>query len=94
MTGITARRFSVSDPMTAMCCGLTPSAAIRRESSGAGGPSAAVPETVIIGDRGLSPQAAHHAPTQASEAITLLHNNPKILRNNAQRSSHPSSLVC
>lgn len=94
MTGITARRFSVSGPMTAMCCGLTPSAAIRRVSSTAGGPSAAVPETVIIGDRGLSPQAAHHAPTQASEAITLLHNNPKILRNNAQRSFHPSSLVC
>lgn len=94
MTGITARRFSVSGPMTAMCCGLTPSAAIRRVSSTAGGPSAAVPETVIIGDRGLSPQAAHHAPTQASEAITLLHNNPQNLRNNAQRSSHPSSLVC
>ena len=94
MTGITAKRNSVSVPMTATCCGLTLSTAIRRVSSAAGGPSAAVPETVIIGDRGLSLQAAHHAPTQASPAITLLNNNPQNLPQDDQRSSLPSLTVC
>ena len=94
MTGITARRFSVSGPMTATCCGLTLSAAIRRVSSAAGGPSAAIPDTVIIGDRGLSLQAAFHAHPQASQAITLLINNPQNLRKNDQRSFHSSLTTC
>ena len=85
MTGIIAKRYSVSGPKTAVSCGLTHSAAIRRVSSAAGGPSAAIPETVIIGDRGLSLQAAFHAPTQASLAITLFNNNPQNLRKNVQR---------
>ena len=74
-TGIKAKRNSVSAPKTAVSCGLTHSAAIRRISSRAGGPLAAIPEAVIIGDRGSSPQAAHFAPTTASPAITILINN-------------------
>ena len=90
MTGITAKRNSVSDSKTATSCGLTLSAAIRRILSRAGGPSAAIPETVIIGDRGSSPQAAHFALTTASPAITLLIiNNPSKLRHDDRRTQHP-----
>ena len=89
-TGITAKRNSVSDSKTATRCGLTLSAAIRRILSRADGPSAAIPETVIIGDRGSSPQAAHSAPTTASPAITLLIiNNPSKLRQDDRRTQHP-----
>ena len=89
-TGITARRYSVSDSKTAMSCGLTLSAAIRRILSRAGGPSAAIPETVIIGDRGSSLQAAHFALTTASPAITLLIiNNPSKLRHDDRRTQQP-----
>ena len=87
MTGITAKRNSVSDPKTAMSCGLTLSAAIRRVSSAAGGPSAAIPETVIIGDRGLLSQVAKSAPRTASPAITLFNNHPTS-RHDDQRSPH------
>ena len=80
MTGVTAKRNSVSDPKTAVSCGLTHSAAIRRVSSAAGGPSAAIPETVIIGDRGILSQAAKSAPRTASPAYTLLIYYPQNLR--------------
>ena len=50
MTGITAKRNSVSDPKTAASCGLTHSAAIRRHLSAAGGSSARVPIGVYLGD--------------------------------------------
>ena len=88
MTGITAKRNSVSDSKTATSCGLTLSAAIRRILSRAGGPSAAIPETVIIGDRGSSPQAAHFAPIAASPAITLLINNLPKFRQDDHRHPH------
>ena len=47
MTGITAKRNSVSAHKTATHCGLTLTAAIRHISTTAGGPSAAIPDTVI-----------------------------------------------
>lgn len=87
MTGITAKRNSVSVPKTAVSCGLTHSAAIRRVSSAAGGPSAAIPETVIIGDRGTLSQAAKSAPRTALPAITLF-NNHLTSRHDDQRSPH------
>ena len=92
MTGITAKRNSVSVPKTAASCGLTLSAAIRRVKTSTGSPSAAIPETVIIGDGGPSSQAANNPRTTASQAITLF-NNPQILRNNDPRSicSHISN---
>ena len=80
MTGITAKRNSVSVPKTAVSCGLTHSAAIRRVSSAAGGPSAAIPETVIIGDRGILSQAANIAPKTASTVYTLFIIYPQNLR--------------
>ena len=72
MTGITAKRNFVSVPKTAASCGLTLSAAIRRVKTSTGSPSAAIPETVIIGDRGPSSQAANNPRTTASQAITFL----------------------
>ena len=93
MTGITAKRISVSAHKTAMSCGLTPSAAIRRVSTTAGSPSAAIPDTVIIGDRGLlrqaassAPIAANSAPQQASPAITIYNNHQNLHQDDQQ---HP-----
>ena len=87
MTGITAKRNSVSAHKTATHCGLTLSAAIRRESTSIDSPSAAIPDTVIIGDRGLISQAANFAPQTASPAISLL-NNQLTSRHDDQRSPH------
>jgi hypothetical protein len=50
-------------------------------------PSAAIPETVIIGDRGQLSQAANSAPQAASPAISLL-NNHLTSRHDDQRSPH------
>ena len=95
MTGITAKRNSVSAHKTATHCGLTPSAAIRHISRTAGSPSAAIPDTVIIGDRGLlrqaansAPIAANSAPQQASSAITI-YNNHQILQQDDQQNPKP-----
>ena len=55
MTGNTAKRNSVSVPKTANSCGQALSAAIRRVIKSGDNPLAAIPETVIIGDRGLTP---------------------------------------
>ena len=87
MTGISAKRNSVSVPKTAASCGLTLSAAIRRVKTSTGSPSAAIPETVIIGDRGQISQAANSAPQTASPAISLLNNHlpPRL---DDQTSSH------
>jgi hypothetical protein len=49
MTGITAKRNSVSVPKTAASCGLTLSAAIRRVKTSTGSPSAAYAELVRMG---------------------------------------------
>ena len=82
MTGITAKRNSVSAHKTAICCGLTPLTAIRRVSTTAGSPLAAIPDTVIIGDRGLLRQAADSAPVVANSALQqastaiIIFNNP------------------
>ena len=85
MTGITAKRNSVSRPKTAISCGLTLSAAIRRVKASTGSPSAAIPETVIIGDRGPSLQAISFATPTASPAIKHLFNNTLILRRDEPR---------
>ena len=91
MTGITAKRNSVSSPKTAVSCGLTLSAAIRRVSSAAGGPSAAIPETVIIGDRGILSQAASIAHKTASTVYTLFLIYPQNLRQDDHR--HPQTQI-
>ena len=71
MTGISANCNSVSSPKTAVSCGLTLSAAIRRVMKSGDNPLAAIPETVIIGDRGHHPLAGHTAPKSASLLHTL-----------------------
>jgi hypothetical protein len=83
MTGTTAKRNSVSDPKTAISCGLTLSAAIRRIMKSGDNPSAAIPETVIIGDRGLTsllstlllinPQKLHPDNEQQDQIIPSRH---------------------
>ena len=96
MTGITAKRNSVSVPKTAKCCGLTLSAAIRRVLTSTGSPSAAIPDAVIIGDRGhaklsapFAPQAGRIAPNSASSVYTiLLYINPQNLRQDDHRHHH------
>ena len=85
MTGISANCNSVSRPKTAISCGLTLSAAIRRVKASTGSPSAAIPETVIIGDRGPSLQAISFATPTASPAIKHLFNNTLILRRDEPR---------
>ena len=87
MTGITAKRNSVSVPKTAVSCGQALSAAIQLDSKLGDNPSATIPETVIIGDRGLLSQAANSAPQTASPAISLL-NNQLTSQHNDQRSPH------
>ena len=84
MTGISANCNSVSRPKTANSCGLTLSAAIRRVKASTGSPSAAIPETVIIGDRGLEPKAAHFAQESASQLFTLLY----IIKQNFRQDDH------
>ena len=78
MTGMTAKRNSVSGPKTANSCGLTLSAAIRRVMTAGDNPQAAIPETVIIGDRGLAIQGANFAQIPASELFTLYNNTLNI----------------
>ena len=73
MTGISANCNSVSSPKTAVSCGLTLSAAIRRIMKSGDNPKAAIPETVIIGDRGLEPKAANFATKTASQLFTILY---------------------
>lgn len=87
MTGITAKRNSVSVPKTAVSCGQALSAAIQLDPRLGDNPSAAIPETVIIGDRGPLTQAANSAPQTASLAISLL-NNHLTSRHDDQRSPH------
>ena len=87
MTGITAKRNSVSVFQTAVSCGQALSAAIQLDLKLGDNPSAAIPETVIIGDRGLLSQAANSAPQAASPAISLL-NNHLTPRHDDQRSPH------
>ena len=84
MTGMTAKRNSVSGPKTANSCGLTLSAAIRRIMTAGDNPQAAIPETVIIGDRGLEPKAAHFAQESASQLFTLLY----IIKQNFRQDDH------
>ena len=77
MTGISANCNSVSRPKTAVSCGLTLSAAIRRVRKSDDNPQAAIPETVIIGDRGLT-----------SLLSTLLILNPQNLRPDNEQQDH------
>ena len=77
MTGTTAKRNSVSRPKTAVSCGLTLSAAIQLDSRLGDNPQAAIPETVIIGDRGL-----------VSLLSTLLILNPQNLRPDNEQQDH------
>ena len=100
MTGITAKRNSVSAHKTATHCGLTPSAAIRHISRTAGSPSAAIPDTVIIGDRGLlrqaassAPIAANSAPQQASPAIIIFNNQPNLQQDDQRNPHHHLSIT-
>ena len=86
MTGMTAKRNSVSGPKTANSCGLTLSAAIRRVMTAGDNPQAAIPETVIIGDRGLAIQGANFAQIPASELFTLLY----IIKQNLRQDDHPN----
>ena len=88
MTGITAKRNSVSAFKTAVSCGQALSAAIRRVMKSGGNPLAAIPETVIIGDRDLTSQAANAAPKTASSTISLFINTFK-LRHDDPRNPHP-----
>lgn len=88
MTGNTAKRNSVSVLKTANSCGQALSAAIRRVIKSGDNPLAAIPETVIIGDRGLTPQAANTAPKTASSTITLFIHTFK-LRHDDTRTPHP-----
>ena len=91
MTGIRAKRYSVSAHKTATCRGLSLLAAIRHEFSVAASGSAAIPETVIIGDRGLlrqaadsAPIAANSAPQQASTAIIIFNNQLNLQQDDQQ----------
>ena len=86
MTGMTAKRNSVSGPKTANSCGLTLSAAIRRIMKSGDNPKAAIPETVIIGDRGLEPKAGHFATKSASASYTLLF----ITKQNLRQDDNPN----
>ena len=86
MTGITAKRNSVSGPKTANSCGLTLSAAIRRVMTAGDNPQAAIPETVIIGDRGLAIQTANSVPKSASASYTLLY----ITKQNLRQDDNPN----
>ena len=78
MNGITAKHFSVSDPKTAISRGQAPSAAIRQIFKSVDSHSAAIPETVIIGDRGHSHQAANPVPQTTSSVIQLFNNSSKL----------------
>ena len=78
MNGITAKRFSVSDPKTAISRGQALPAAIRQIIKSADSPSAAIPDTVIIGDRGHSHQAANPVAQKTSSVITSLNNSSKL----------------
>ena len=84
MTGITAKRNSVSAFKTAVSCGQALSAAIRRVKKSGDNPLAAIPETVIIGDRGLEPKAAHFAQKSASQLFTFLY----IIKQNLRQDDH------
>ena len=84
MTGISANCNSVSVPKTAYSCGLTLSAAIRRVMTSGDNPQAAIPETVIIGDRGLAIQAANFATKTASQLFTILY----IIKQNLRQDDH------
>ena len=88
MTGISANCNSVSSPKTAVSCGLTLSAAIRRIMKSGDNPKAAIPETVIIGDRGLEPKAANFATESASQLFTLLYIIKQNLRQDDQQPHH------
>ena len=71
MTTINAVHHSVSVPLTAERCGQALLAPIRRIENSGDGRAAAIPETVIIGDRGHHPLAGHSAPKSASLLHTL-----------------------
>ena len=71
MTRINAVHHSVSVPLTAERCGQALSAPIRRIENSGDGRAAAIPETVIIGDRGHHLLAGHSAPKSASLLHTL-----------------------
>ena len=88
MTGTIAKCNSVSDPKTANSCGLTLSAAIRRIMKSGDNPKAAIPETVIIGDRGLEPKAGHFATKSASASYTLLFITKQNLRQDDNQTLH------
>ena len=88
MTGIIAKRNSVSAFKTAVSCGQALSAAIRCVMTSGDNPSAAIPETVIIGDRGPSLQAISFATPAASPAIKHLFNYAPILRRDEPRNPH------
>ena len=91
MTGITAKRNSVSVPKTAASCGQAHLAAFRRIIKSGDNPLAAIPETVIIGDRGQNPLETNSAPQSFLSTITFI--NTLNLRNNDPRSicSHISN---
>ena len=91
MTGINAKRNSVSAPRTATCCGLTLSAAIQHEKRLDDNPSATTPETVIIGDRGLRLQAANIAHKTASTVYTLFIIYPQNLRQDDNQPPYPQA---
>lgn len=87
MTGVTVKRNSVSDHKTAVSCGLTLSAAIQPVKRLGDNPSAAAPETVIIGDRGLQSRAANSA-TQTASSFYILYN---IYLQNLRQDDHQNS---
>jgi len=87
MTRINAVHHSVSVPLTAERCGQALSAPIRRIENSGDGRAAAIPETVIIGDRGHHPLAGHSAPKSASLLHTFLYLTKQPLRHDDHQ--HP-----
>jgi hypothetical protein len=85
MTGINARHHSVSDPKTAISRGQALPAAIQQVTTLADSPSAAIPETVIIGDRGHSHLAVHITPQMTSSVITILNNSSNFRNDDPQQ---------
>ena len=92
MTGINARHYSVSDPKTAISRGQALSAAIQQITTLAVSPSATIPETVIIGDRGYSHLAVHNTPLKTSSVILILNNTSNPKHDDPRLHQHKSTL--
>lgn len=92
MTGINAMHHSVSDPKTAISRGQALPAAIQQVTTLADSPSASIPETVIIGDRGHSHLAAHITPQTTSSVITILNNSSNFRNDDPRPHQHKFTL--